>query len=79
MPNYPRGPLSRVYGKAKVAILDGIENQERNVSNNRRYLPYDFPVPAKLLATPRSRENLILEISPLIEKYRTGRFGKKST
>ena len=78
MPNYPRGPLSRVYQKAKDTILQRIDNQEINVALNRRVVPEDFPLPAKLLAIPRSRKNLEIEITPFTEKGRTGKYGKKS-
>jgi hypothetical protein len=73
------GPLTRIYQDAKNRIIDRLDMQELNNAVNRRVVPADFPLPAKLLAVPRSRKNLILEISPLIEQNRTGGFGKKST
>jgi hypothetical protein len=72
------GPLTRVYGNAKAAILNRIDAQEIQVAANRRYIPTDFPIPNKLLAVNRSKANVLLEISPLVKASKLGSVGKKS-
>jgi len=78
MQDQQRGPLSKVYQRAKNQIVDRIDAQELNVAINRRNIAADFPLPAKLLAVRRSRKNLELEITPFTEKSKLGGYGKKS-
>lgn len=70
------GPLTRVYQNAKHEILNRLAAQELNVANNLRNVPHYMAVPSKLLSTPRSKSNVIREISPLSPKSQLKGVGK---
>jgi len=71
------GPLTRAYSDAKREIIMRLELQEAKILTNRLKLKEDFPLPDKLLAVTRSNKNLVLEITPLTQKFSTGTFGKR--
>jgi hypothetical protein len=85
MPNYASpnfgeaGPKTRQLQKAKSQIINRINRQEIIVLNNRRHLPPGLQIPNKLLATQRSKANVLLEIAPFVHSTKLKNKGKATT